>query len=156
MCLPTHPFAILKEWDHAGLKCAVTQSSQGGHLCGYVRVPPDHPLYGVDCDHLPDDIHAHGGVNLAKPEPCEHEDGQGWWFGFDCSHGGDLLWDPDVEIPWMQEIPPNVRRLLTGPVFTPWERRPKKFWRQPEVEAETARLAEQLSPSVSEAGDARP
>jgi hypothetical protein len=33
------------------------------------------------------------------PLPCtEHEDGQGWWFGFDCAHAGDMMYDPNADL----------------------------------------------------------
>jgi hypothetical protein len=88
MCLPTLGI-IRREFAHKGLLCAVTQSGKHHHLCGYVRVPPGHPLHGKDFQSV--DLHAHGGVNFSEPEPCEHEDGQGWWFGFDCAHSGDMM-----------------------------------------------------------------
>jgi hypothetical protein len=31
-----------------GLGCAIVRNDHFGHLCGYVRVPEDHPLHGID------------------------------------------------------------------------------------------------------------
>ena len=143
MCLPVKPFAVLKEWDHAGLKCAVSQAHEYGHLCGYVRVPPGHPLYGKDYDGIP--VEVHGGVTFAEQEPCAHEDGQGWWFGFDCGHSlTDVLYDPQAKIPWLDELPVSFRTFMQDPgrhfAFCY-----RKYWRQPEVEAQVRSMAEQLA-----------
>lgn len=35
-------------WTHAGLDCAMVRAQEIGHLCGYVRIPEGHPLFGVD------------------------------------------------------------------------------------------------------------
>lgn len=80
------------EFEHAGLPCLITRHAQNGNLCGYVAVPPGHPLHGAN----PFDINvgaAHGGVNYGAPcgghichvpEPGEPDNV--WWFGFDCAH----------------------------------------------------------------------
>lgn len=68
-----------------------------GSLCGYVGLPPGHPLHGVGWD-APEveALDAHGGINYAKacsgnichvPAPGEPDDV--WWLGFDCSHAWD-------------------------------------------------------------------
>jgi hypothetical protein len=137
MCLPVKPFKITREWVHAGLLCNVTQAREGSYLCGYVRVPPTHPWHGLDA--IP--AYAHGGVNFAAPEPCAHEDGEGWWFGFDCAHAGDLRFDPNTdpgqltdEARFEKELYSRLRFLNEG-----------HYWTQAEVEAETAELAEQIA-----------
>lgn len=95
MCLPLKPYKIEREWESFGLKCAVVMAREAGHRCGYVRVPPEHPLHGKDYD--APSVEVHGGLTFAELEPCAHEDGQGWWFGFDCAHSGDASMDPDVD-----------------------------------------------------------
>lgn len=106
-----------ERWVHepTGLACLVRRT-QLGHLCGYVGVPPEHPLYGVDyglcareahgltcedpdheygyCKHEP--VHmleVHGGVTYASERPPgdDEDDGPEWWFGFDCAHLGDVV-----------------------------------------------------------------
>lgn len=75
------------------------------HHCGYVEVPRTHPLYGLDydsklpnytdSDHIPprldDIIDVHGGLTFSgsgtEGYPANTD---GWWFGFDCAHLGDL------------------------------------------------------------------
>lgn len=55
----------------------------GGHLCGYVRIPTDHPYYQKKIDDL--DIDCHGGLTYAE---CIDDE---YWVGFDCGHSGDYL-----------------------------------------------------------------
>jgi len=166
MCLPVTPYKIEREWEHAGLKCAVVQAREAGNRCGYVRVPPGHHLHGKDYD--APDVDVHGGLTFASLEPCEHEDGTGWWFGFDCAHAGDAYHDP---APQMDQLSEDGRRrvevfrkihmdvLLSMYPQLPGEadgdyvsrlsqydhHRFDHFWTQAEVEKETERLAEQLA-----------
>jgi len=37
---------VLSDFTHTGLRCVALQTERG-HLCGYVAVPPEHPLFGV-------------------------------------------------------------------------------------------------------------
>lgn len=90
-----------KQWldEQTGLPCLIVRGRHGG-LCGYVGVPHNHTLYGIEYDDL--DINVHGGLTFAAkcaPEDKEHaichivepsEDDDVWWFGFDCAHSGDL------------------------------------------------------------------
>jgi len=85
------------DWQHAGLPClALRGPDHAGHWCGYVAVPPGHPLHGKDYD--APDVSVHGGLTYADrcrdhichvPQPGEPDDV--WWFGFDCAHGGDFI-----------------------------------------------------------------
>lgn len=127
MCLPVKPYKVEREWKHAGLSCAVTQSREGRFRCGYVRVPPSHPLHGKRYSDMETDLDVHGGLTFSNMEPCtEHEDGQGWWFGFDCGHWGDATYDFND--------PPEHQ---------------KHFWSKEEVVMETNRLAEQLASTTN-------
>jgi hypothetical protein len=86
------------EWKTAAGLPALLVRTDMGHLCGYVAVPPGHPLYGKDDSaDLVGEIPCHGGVTYASrcagaichvPAPGEPDDV--WWFGFDCAHCGDL------------------------------------------------------------------
>lgn len=77
-----------------------------GALCGYVGVPKGHPLYGVDYERVPDELHqaAHGSLTYSDtchetgdpsfgichvPEPGRPDDV--WWLGFDTAHAYDLV-----------------------------------------------------------------
>jgi hypothetical protein len=124
MCLPVKPFAVEKEWEHAGLKCAVVLARENEHRCGYVRVPPGHPCHGIDYN-VPD-VSVHGGLTFGAIEPCEHEDGKGYWFGFDCAHSGDVSYAPGFAPSWR------------GPDSG-------HYWELGEVADETEQLAEQLA-----------
>ena len=37
-----------KKWSHSGLDCKVTRHPSAGHLCGYVRIPKEHPLFDIN------------------------------------------------------------------------------------------------------------
>lgn len=53
-----------------GMDCIIRRSKRGGYLCGYVGVPPQHPLFGFEGSALEAlGIHPHGGVNHGAP--CE-------------------------------------------------------------------------------------
>jgi len=84
------------EWRHAGLPCLATRSLVGGNWCGYVAVPPGHPLHGTHYDGP--DVDVHGGLTYSGrcsghichvAQPGEPDDV--WWFGFDCGHFLDVL-----------------------------------------------------------------
>lgn len=140
MCLPTNPFKIEREWESNGLKCAVVLAREAGHRCGYVRVPPKHPAHGRHYNLV--DVDVHGGLTFAKLEPCSHEDGQGWWLGFDCAHFGDALFNLDDNT----ALDPETRRIfaLTRKIQARLHKN-EHYWLEAEVVAETERLAEQLS-----------
>lgn len=140
MCLPVTPYRVEREWTHAGLACAVTQAEEGRHRCGYVRVPPTHPAFGKGYDLL--DVSVHGGLTFAQREPCsEHQDGQGWWFGFDCAHAGDAMLDPS-HVSTNPEFLALKRIFGENPGFMRWK---DHYWTQEEVEQECNDLAEQLA-----------
>ena len=136
MCLPLEPFKIEREWKHAGLSCAVVQAREGGHRCGYVRVPPGHSLHGKDYNDV--DVSIHGGLTFAEIESCAHEDGTGYWFGFDCAHSMDASYDPDHlpehEVDFRTKYPEFNHLHFAD-----------HYWTQSEVERETEQLAEQLA-----------
>ncbi len=141
MCLPTKPFKVEREWEHAGLKCAVTLQHPGGHRCGYVRVPPGHWAFGKEYEDIHVDVH--GGITFATPEPCAHEDGAGWWVGFDCGHSEDEMYDPDMKLEDAPEEYRSVMAFYRGLSL----QYPKHYWTQAEVERECEKLAEQLNGS---------
>lgn len=144
MCLPITPYRVEREWKHAGLSCAVVLAREASHRCGYVRVPPGHPLHGKDYEHA--DVEVHGGLTFSEIEECkEHEDGQGWWFGFDCAHCFDAMYDPAATPETVSE---DMRRVLEThrecEIKYPGTRE-SHYWTEAEVVAETERLAEQLA-----------
>lgn len=87
------------EWTtRAGLPAIAVRQGSGGHWCGYVGVPPGHPLHGKDySDESFPDLEVHCGITYASkcqgevchvPKPGESDDV--WWLGFDCAHSMDL------------------------------------------------------------------
>jgi hypothetical protein len=141
MCLPIEPYKVDKQWiGPGGLLCAVTQNREGGNRCGYVRVGPSHPWHGKGYDDVMVDVH--GGLTFAELEPCtEHEDGQGWWFGFDCAHYGDALIDPNPPEPLSQKAQ-MTREIMTR--YPAISHHTEHYWTPAEVEEECNRLAMQL------------
>lgn len=104
------------EWHHKGLPCLARRGPHGS-WCGYVAVPPGHPLHAIPyslcpvagcdeswCDHRPDAfLEVHGGLTYSDFCQADAPEGHGichvprrgepdnvWWFGFDCGHACDL------------------------------------------------------------------
>jgi hypothetical protein len=78
------------EWidEDTGYKCRITRHGDLGHLCGYVGITKSHPLWGKHySDDETENLDAHGGLTHSGED---QDDKDTWWFGFDCSHGGDL------------------------------------------------------------------
>jgi len=89
-------FEIERDWTtSAGLRAIVVIGGLG-FRCGYVGIPPGHPLHGVDYaqDHESIDgppyavFDVHGGITFANNGIYSVECDL-WWFGFDCGHLGD-------------------------------------------------------------------
>lgn len=87
-----------EEWTdpETGLLCLVVRNPRFGTLCGYVRVPAGHPLFGADLygeegNPVADEIHeaAHGGITWTDERVPNREPDGGYWFGFDCAHAFD-------------------------------------------------------------------
>lgn len=93
---------IEKVWvTQAGLRavCLIVDQSW---RCGYVEVPPDHPLhaigYGTPAEVLQSKVpevvfDVHGGLTYSGAGTnypiTDNPESEGWWFGFDCAHYGD-------------------------------------------------------------------
>ena len=89
MCVPVSS-TVEKDWVHNGIQCTYVTGYMGFY-CGYVRCDPGHPWHGKDYNDIDADIH--GGLTFAalEEEECKHEDGLGWWIGFDCGHYNDFI-----------------------------------------------------------------
>lgn len=82
------------EWDYHGYPCLMVRSEETGAWCGYVGVPPEHPLYKKKYQ----DVHlaVHGGVNYSSycsGAVCHRkveEPHDTWWLGFHCGHALDF------------------------------------------------------------------
>jgi hypothetical protein len=83
------------EFEHSGYQCKIVRmiilenSSEafGGHLCGYVIIPPGHPWYGKRMDEI--DCECHGGLTFAGEHPDVAE--KNYLVGFDCAHAFDIV-----------------------------------------------------------------
>lgn len=68
------------------------------HWCGYVGVNKEHPFYGKGYNDEIDDsgkkiyeiFDVHGGITYASNKLHMQPEKDLWWFGFDCSHYGDM------------------------------------------------------------------
>jgi hypothetical protein len=102
------------EWTtEAGLPGLIVRNHMGA-LCGYVAVPPGHPLHGRDFGDL--DLSCHGGLTYGaacrgdvchKPAPGEPDNV--WWFGFDCAHSRDLV--PSFQVHFPMPVPVTYRDM---------------------------------------------
>jgi hypothetical protein len=139
--------------EATGYDCLIVRSDFSGALCGYVGVPPGHPLHGVGDDDA--DLDVHGGLTFAGgcqqgapeghgvchvPEPGRPADV--WWLGFDCAHAWDLMPGMDARLRGLG-MPPMPH--FGGPPVT---YKPVGYVRE-----ECARLAAQLvgAPAKAEA-----
>lgn len=85
------------------LDCLMVRNHNGA-WCGYVGVPPGHPLYEKSAFDSPADrLSVHGGLTFASKCDEDAPEGHGichvplpgrepdvWWLGFDCGHAWDL------------------------------------------------------------------
>lgn len=100
---------------------------------GYVRLPEQHPWYGLEDWRVPVDVH--GGITYG-PDP----DG---WIGFDTLHAGDAVLmldqvDPDADLD-----------LLDQSTGVP-HRQEGRVWTYAHVKWETLRLAQQTARAMKE------
>ena len=67
----------------------------GGHLCGYVKIPQEHSLYGID---EIEDLDCHGGITYNDHNKVQKVTNAlpPHWIGFDCAHSGDIV--PSTEL----------------------------------------------------------
>ncbi len=130
--------------ETTGFPCLMVRPH--GSWCGYVGVPPTHPVYGKSYDDV--DVSVHGGLTFANrcmdgPEDhvvchkvSEGESDDVWWLGFDTAHAGDL--DPAHAF-FMRTLPPLG-------IETPRHYGPRYdvYRDQAYVQAEVENLARQL------------
>lgn len=98
----SEPDKVQWQDEATGLPCLIVRGPFGA-LCGYVGVAEGHPLYRMDYNDAVMDVHGgltfsgmcqdtggeeahHSICHLPAPGEPDHV----WWFGFDCSHLGDL------------------------------------------------------------------
>lgn len=83
-------YDIIKQWKtESGLEATILLVANGSHYCGYVKIEPGTHYFGRGYDDY--DLEVHGGVTFAEsPYWLSEEHKDEHWFGFDCSHSGDL------------------------------------------------------------------
>lgn len=144
------------EEDHAvwvdeptDLDCMIHRNGVGA-LCGYVGVPPSHPLHGMVYDHVDHLVEAHGGLtyaNSCEGPPC-HVPAEGrehdiWWFGFDCAHFQDVAPGMEADLRKLREKYPE-HALPWLPLAFDDDPFPKMYRNWHYVLAEVTSLAVQL------------
>jgi hypothetical protein len=87
----TEPDRVAWRDAETALQCLILRGPMGS-LCGYVRVPRDHPLHRKHYRHrsIERRIGVHGGITFSG---ClgGRKMKRGHWFGFDCAHWCDLV-----------------------------------------------------------------
>lgn len=77
-----------RRFKYKGYECVIKRVPEMLHLCGYIKIPKGHALYGdKDEEYGLLDIPVHGGVTFNG----DLEEDGGFWIGFDCAHAGDLV-----------------------------------------------------------------
>lgn len=75
--------------------CILATKSQpefdmGDYYCGYVGVPPSHPLYQINYMQVDDDADVNGGLTYSRMadswRTTKDKFKDYWFFGFDCAH----------------------------------------------------------------------
>lgn len=86
-------------WDHepdewvgpvdylSGVATYARRQAHLGHWCGYIHVPPRHPLHGVAYDEA--HVECHWGATYAGEPLGDVGPRDGWAIGFDCGHAFD-------------------------------------------------------------------
>lgn len=79
-----------KDFEYRGFQCHIRRVNPeySGHLCGYVEIPANHPVYKIEYDQIEKyynyNLPAHGGLTFS-----DFID-EKYWVGFDCAHSGDV------------------------------------------------------------------
>jgi len=105
-------------FTHNEIECHVIRSAHkesnaqnfhifGGHLCGYCRIPKDHPYYEKEYEEMNIDVY----FALTFGEFLNNE----YWIGFDCAHACDII--PSMQYleksnPGLIEIKKKCKELL--------------------------------------------
>lgn len=81
---------LVRDWvTPTGYRAVVVRhnSLDGGYYCGYVSIPPTHPLFGICYNNMTFYPDVHGGITYSGDR---REKGT-WWHGFDCHHLYDTI-----------------------------------------------------------------
>lgn len=92
----TEPDRVYWIQEPTGTHCVINRAS-GGHLCGYVRVPIEHPFYGMSYDSLPK-LNVQREISYTESALLFHSQVtvpdfdlayMSWWLGFACDRSDD-------------------------------------------------------------------
>lgn len=81
----------VKEFVYRNYDCKIVRQNVdfSGHLCGYIKIPKGHELYGMEYGEIEEkynyEMPAHGGLTFS-----DYFETNDYWIGFDCAHVGDL------------------------------------------------------------------
>ena|SRR6266403_1542801 len=95
-------------WTHNGIHCYIRRIQLYGHLCGYCLVPKDNKLYKKPYNKIQSNVH--GGITYS--EIHDFSGINGWWIGFDCCHGDDLM--PYMKPQGFEAVVCNLVDLFDG------------------------------------------
>jgi len=150
------------EWRSQGFVCLALRGPMGA-WCGYVGLPPGHPLHGKsgwgtggeNDDDRVSELNAHGGITYAAEcaghichVPAPGEPDHVWWLGFDCSHAGDYSPGLNARLsrsgirPWKPYVEPPL-------TVDSWLDRDERYRRLDYVKDECEQLATQLAAVVA-------
>jgi hypothetical protein len=93
---------VTERWHHAGFECGIAAGGLGGYN-GYVRVPADHPWFGVATSDHPAHEFTPSGVTYSELDG---------WVGFDTLHFMDS-WALDELTPRHAETVRILREHMT-------------------------------------------
>ena len=96
-----------RDFKYRNIECAILRYGLG-HLCGYARVPSDHPFYQKYNKDV-EVIAVHGGITHVGVIPGH----DGWWIGFDCMHVelGDVIPYADPHPQYQSHIKPSYKDI---------------------------------------------
>lgn len=78
------------EFEENGFRALILRNPTFGHLNGYLAIPMNYVLHGID--NIPHEIPSHKGWTYTSDlHPATGEEDEDWWIGFDCCHAGDKL-----------------------------------------------------------------
>jgi len=85
-----------KEFEYKGYKCEIWRHPTLLHLCGYVKLPEFHELWGKSMNEL-DNLDCHGGITFSEMD--KEMDKESLKIGFDCGHYLDYTPGTPVNFP---------------------------------------------------------
>lgn len=101
--------------DITGYEMFIYRHSRMKHLCGYVKLPENHSLIGIDYreSDVYEEIYVHGGVTFTGTLDTGHnlDDHHDTDFlvGFDCAHTGDFIPGMSYELVRGDEVYRDVK-----------------------------------------------